>query len=122
MAYRTLALPRSKATVFHEIISYAVWLYYRFSLSLHDVEELLAYRGIEASYETVQNWEGKFGSLYADVIRRDRPKAGNKWHHDEVDEGDLKPERAFLWEKLYGGDPRIQEVKIDYNNRFSDRV
>jgi len=48
-----------------EIISYAVWLYYRFSLSLRDVEELLAYRGIEASYETVRNWEGKFGPLYA---------------------------------------------------------
>ena len=60
-----------------EIISYAVWLYYRFSLSLRDVEELLAYRGIEASYETVRNWEGKFGPLYADVM------AGDKWHLDE---------------------------------------
>ena len=67
-----------------EIISYAVWLYYRFSLSLRDVEELLAYRGIEASYETVRNWEGKFGPLYADAIRRNRPKAGDKWHLDEV--------------------------------------
>ncbi len=43
-----------------EITSYAVWLYNRFSVSLRDVEELLAYRGIEASYETVRNGEGKF--------------------------------------------------------------
>ena len=47
-----------------------------------------------------------------------RPRA---WFVD-VDEGDLKPERAFLCENVYGGDPRFQEVKIDYNNRFSDRV
>ena len=67
-----------------EIISYAVWLYYRFSLSLRDVEELLAYSGIETSYETVRNWEGKFGHLYANAIRRNRPKAGDKWHLDEV--------------------------------------
>ncbi|MEM9670875.1 MAG: IS6 family transposase [Pseudomonadota bacterium] len=67
-----------------EIISYAVWLYYRFSLSLRDVEELLAYRGIEASYVTVRNWEGKFGPLYAAAIRRNRRKAGDKWHLDEV--------------------------------------
>ena len=67
-----------------EIISHAAWLYYRFSLSLRDVEELLCYRGIEAGYETVRNWEGKFGPLSADAIRRNRPKAGDKWRLDEV--------------------------------------
>ena len=67
-----------------EIISYAICLYYRFSLSLRDAGELLAYRGIEASCETVRNWERKFGPLYAGAVRRIRPKAGNKWYLDEV--------------------------------------
>ncbi len=46
----------------HEIISHAVWLYYRFSLSYRDVEELLAERGIIVTYETVRQWCLRFGS------------------------------------------------------------
>ena len=45
-----------------EIISYAVWLYHVFSLSLRDVELLLAERGIVVSYETVRRWCMKFGA------------------------------------------------------------
>ena len=39
-----------------EIISHAVWLYHRFCLSLRDVEDLLAERGITVSYETIRQW------------------------------------------------------------------
>ena len=53
-----------------EIISYAVWLYYRFPLSHRDVEELFAERGIEVSYETVRRWAIKFGILFAEKLRR----------------------------------------------------
>ena len=67
-----------------EIISYAVWLYYRFSLSLRDVEDLLAYRGILVSYQTIHERKQRFGPLFADVIRRSRPRPGDKWHLDEV--------------------------------------
>lgn len=67
-----------------EIIEYAVWLYFRFSLSLRDVEDLLAERGIIVSHETVRFWVIKFGRQYAKSIRRDRPRAGDKWHLDEV--------------------------------------
>lgn len=67
-----------------EIIEYAVWLYFRFSLSLRDVEDLLAERGITISHETVRFWVVKFGRQYARSIRRDRPSAGDKWHLDEV--------------------------------------
>jgi len=67
-----------------EIIEYVVWLYFRFSLSLRDVEDLLAERGITVSHETVRFWVGKFGSKYAKSIRRDRPRVGDKWHLDEV--------------------------------------
>src|SRR5260370_13172488 len=67
-----------------EIISHAVWLYFRFSLSFRDVEELLAQRGIVVTYETVRQWSLKFGQMYANELRRRRPKTGDKWYMDEV--------------------------------------
>jgi putative transposase len=67
-----------------EIISHAVWLYFRFSLSYRDVEEVLAERGIVVTYETVQQWRLKFGQQYANQLRRRRAKPGDKWHLDEV--------------------------------------
>jgi len=53
-----------------EIVSYAVWLYYRFSLSLRDVEELLAESGVTVTYETIRAWRAKFGPSYAAGVRR----------------------------------------------------
>ena len=67
-----------------EIISHAVWLYHVFSLSLRDVELLLAERGVVATYETVRRWCKKFGASFADRLRRRRPRPGDKWHMDEV--------------------------------------
>ena len=67
-----------------EIISYAVWLYHRFSLSHRDVEELLAERGIQVSYEAIRLWCRKFGPLLASELRRRRPRRGDKWFLDEV--------------------------------------
>src|ERR687886_138095 len=67
-----------------EIISHAVWLYFRFPLSLRMVEEMLAARGIVVSHETVRRWALKFGQEFANRIRRRLPRAGDKWHLDEV--------------------------------------
>src|SRR6516165_4545234 len=67
-----------------EIISHAVWLYFRFPLGLRMVEELLAARGIIVSHETVRQWARKFGQQFANRIRRRLPRVGNKWHLDEV--------------------------------------
>jgi putative transposase len=67
-----------------EIISHSVWLYHVFSLSLRDVELLLAERGIVVSYETVRRWCRKFGQSFADAMRRRRPQPRDKWHLDEV--------------------------------------
>src|SRR3954453_21921045 len=67
-----------------EIISHAVWLYFRFPLSLRMVEEMLAARGIVVSHETVRQWALKFGQEFANRIRRRLPQAGDKWHLDEV--------------------------------------
>ena len=66
------------------IISHAVWLHFRFPLSLRMVDELLAARGILVSHETVRQWALKFGQGFANQIRRRLPAAGDKWHMDEV--------------------------------------
>ena len=60
------------------IISHAVWLYFRFPMSLRMVEELLAARGIVVSYETVRQWAQKFGQEIANRIRRRLSLAGDK--------------------------------------------
>jgi hypothetical protein len=67
-----------------EVISYAVWLYFRFPLSLRMVEEMLAARGIAATYETVRRWALKFGAGIARRIRVMGLARGDKWHLDEV--------------------------------------
>lgn len=63
-----------------EVISYAVWLCFRFPLSLRMVEEMLAGRGICATYETVRQWGKKFGKAFSDQIRQRAPARGDKWH------------------------------------------
>ena len=73
-----------------EIISHAVWLYFRFSLSLRDVEELLAERGVTVTYETIRAWCSKFGPSYAAGLRRRRASVSDKWHLDEVQTQDQR--------------------------------
>lgn len=67
-----------------EVIVHAVRLYLRFAPSFRDVEELLAERGIVASYETVRRWVAKFGEYYADALRRREACRGRTWHLDEM--------------------------------------
>jgi putative transposase len=67
-----------------EIISYAVWLYFRFNLSHRDVEDLLAERGIIVSYESIRLWCIKFGSQYSRRLRRNHSGFGDTFYLDEV--------------------------------------
>jgi putative transposase len=67
-----------------QIISHAVRLYHRFTISFRDIEELLAARGINVSYETVRNWCFKFGNQYCGQIRKGRGQLGDTWFLDEV--------------------------------------
>jgi putative transposase len=67
-----------------EVISHAVWLYFRFPLSLRMVEEMLAARGICVTYETVRQWGKKFGKAFSDQLRQRAPARGDKWYMDEV--------------------------------------
>ena len=67
-----------------EVIRHAVWLYLRFTLSYRDVEELLAERGLDVSYETIRRWVLKFGPAFARNLRRLRPRPSSQWHLDEM--------------------------------------
>ena len=79
-----------------DVIRQAVWLYFRFSLSFRDVEELMAARGVDVSYETIRCWTIKFGPLMAHRLRRRRPAPSPRWHLDEV-VCNIGGKRMFLW-------------------------
>ena len=79
-----------------DIIRHAVWLYLRFTLSYRDVEELLAERGLDVSYETVRRWVLKFGPPFARNLRRLRPRPSAQWHLDEMAVG-IGGKRVWLW-------------------------
>ena len=78
------------------IIRHAVWLYLRFTLSYRDVEDLLAERGIDVSYETVRRWVKKFGPMFARKLRRRRPRPSSQWHLDEM-AVQIGGKRFWLW-------------------------
>jgi putative transposase len=67
-----------------EIISHTVWLYHRFGLSLRDVEDLLAERGVTVTYEAIRQWCLTSGLDYARRLRRRRGRMGDTWYLDEV--------------------------------------
>ena len=67
-----------------EIISHAIWLYHRFTLSFRDVEDLLAERGIGVSYEAIRFWRQKFGPVYARTLRRRQGRLDDVWHGYEL--------------------------------------
>jgi putative transposase len=79
-----------------QIIAHAVWLYYRFPLSLRLVEEMLLERGIVVSYETIRRWGVKFGPAYACRLRRKRPSRNDIWHLDEIVVS-IADRKHFLW-------------------------
>ena len=79
-----------------EIISHAVYLYFRFALSYRDLEEILAARGIVVTYEAIRQWCLKFGQQYANKIRHRRGYLGDTWFMDEVFLT-INGERHYLW-------------------------
>ena len=78
------------------VIQHALWLYFRFTLSLRDVEEMLAQRGIDVSYETIRAWTVKFGPKIAANLRRRKLPPSPRWHLDEM-VCKIGGERVFLW-------------------------
>src|SRR5271170_1891150 len=94
-----------------EIIRQAIWLYLRFSLSLRDVEDLLAERGIAVSYETVRRWVNHFGPKIAAHLRKRRPKPHATWHRDEVY---LKIDGRLVTDDLRSYAPAARDLGIEH--------
>lgn len=82
-----------------EIIAFAVWAYHRLTLSTADVEDLLAARGVIVSREAIRLWVNRFGSHFADCIRRERPRPNDKWHMDEV-VITIRGKKHWLWRAI----------------------
>src|SRR3954447_8521144 len=78
------------------LIQHAIWIYLRFTLSYRDVEELLAERGLDISYETVRRWVLKFGPLIARNLRQRRARPSARWHLDEMVVR-IAGRRVYLW-------------------------
>ncbi len=78
------------------VIQHAVWLYFRFTLSLRDVEEMLAHRGIDVSYEPIRCWTVKFGAKFAANLRRRKLPPSPRWHLDEM-VSNIAGERVWIW-------------------------
>jgi len=83
------------------VIQHAVWLYFRFPLSYRDVEDLLAERSIEVSFETVRRWALKFGQAYARKLRKKQPRPDGRWHLNEVFVS-INGKRKYLWRAVDG--------------------
>jgi putative transposase len=79
-----------------EIISHCVWLYYRFTLSYRDVEELMVERGVTVTYETIREWCQKFGRAYAKRLKRRAARPGDQWFLDEV-VIKIQGKQQYLW-------------------------
>ena len=79
-----------------EIIGHAVWLYHRFTLSFRDIEEMLAIRGIQTSYESIRRWCMKFPQEYGKTLRKRQGKLGDIWYLDEVFLS-IGGKRQYLW-------------------------
>ncbi len=104
-----------------EIISHAVWLYYRFCLSFRDVEDLLAERGVIVSYETIRQWSRKFGLEYARKLKRREGRLGDTWHLDELFVK-IKGELQYLWRAVdQDGDVLDILVQPRRNRRAAER-
>jgi putative transposase len=78
------------------VIQHAVWLYLRFTVSYRDVEDLLAERGLDVSYETIRRWVLKFAPAFARRLRHRRPPASSQWHLDEM-VARIAGKRLYLW-------------------------
>jgi putative transposase len=79
-----------------EIISHAVWLYHGFCRSLRDIEELLAERGINVTYEFIRQWCNHFGPAYTQILKKRSGRLGDQWYLDEVFIK-IRGELHYLW-------------------------
>jgi putative transposase len=105
-----------------EIIAQAVWLYFRFPLSLRLVEEMLLERGIVVSYETIRMWTVKFGAEYARRLKRKAPNRHDIWHLDEMVIS-IRGEKRYLWRAVDQDGYVLDEIaQIHRNTKAARRL
>jgi len=78
------------------VISQAIYLYNRFTLSYRDVSDLLLQRGIVVSHQTIKKWNVRFGAMFADEIKKRRRKPTRRWHID-VMHCKIAGMKHYLW-------------------------
>ena len=103
-----------------DVIRLAGWLYFRVTFSLRDVAELLAQRGIEASYETIGCWTLKFGRAFARNLRRSRPTPTGRWHLDEM-VVKICGERMWLW-RAVDDEGEVLDMLVQKRRDTQDRL
>jgi putative transposase len=103
-----------------EIISYAVWLYHRFSLSFRDVEELLAERGVTVCYEAVRLWCLRFGQAFAKRLRGRQGRLGDTWHLDEMFVT-IRGECHYLWRAVDQDGEVLDNLVQKRRNKHADK-
>jgi putative transposase len=101
-----------------EIISHAVWLYHRLSLSIRDVEDLPAKRGITVTHESIRQWCRKFGPEYARKLKRRQGRLGDVWHLDEVFVR-IGGKRHYLWRAVDQDGDVIEILVQRYRNALA---
>ena len=99
-----------------DIISHAVWLYHRFSLSFRDVEDLLAERGITVTYEAIRQWCRTFGIDYARRLRHRRGRMGDTWYLDELFVK-IQGRQQYLWRAVDEDGDAIDSLVQSRRNR-----
>ena len=100
------------------VIRRAVWLYLRFTLSLRDVEEILAGEGIDVSYETIRCWVAKFGPEIARNLKVLRPDPSPRWHLDEVF-CRVGGKRLYLWRAVDDEGVVLEQVVHRYRDGWT---
>ena len=91
-----------KVSIYHrrrfhsDVIKRVIWLYFRFNLSLREIEELMAERGVDVSYETIRRWIDKYGPIFAKRIKARSPNPSTVWHLDEV-YTKINGKMVYLW-------------------------
>jgi len=110
-------LPLGSATRFPpKVICHVVWLYFRFTMSLRDVEDLLAERRVVVTYEAVHCWANKFGPVIAANIRRRRGRAACMWHLDEMVVR-IAGKRMWMWRAVDKEDEVLDVLALKRSNR-----
>ncbi len=103
-----------------EIISHPVWLYHVFSLSLRDVELILAERGITVTHESIRQWTLKIGADIARRLRKRRARPGDTWHMDEVFIR-LNGTLHYLWRAVDGNGVVLDILVQDRRNATASK-